>query len=61
MQYSLLILDLVPLADKALLMFLSHVLVKFVLAEETFATKLAEGMDTALNFVSVSRRAIPSL
>ena len=45
---SLLIADLVALADKAFFVFFPHVGVQFVVAEEALATESAHGMDTAL-------------
>lgn len=45
----LLVLNFIPFADKAFLVFLSHVAVVFVHTEKAFSAKLAHRMDTTLD------------
>ena len=45
------VLDLITLADEALLVLLTHVRVELVVAKEALATELAEGMDAAFDLL----------
>ena len=57
-MYSLLVLNFVALANKALFVILPHVLVQLVVAEEAFAAELAHGVHASLNLLLRHRALI---
>ena len=59
-MYSLLVLNFVALANKALFVILPHVLVQLVVAEEAFAAELAHGVHTSLDLL-LRHRALVDL
>ena len=59
-RYSLLVLDFIALADKALFVVLSHVLIELVVAEEALAAELAHGVHASLNLL-LRHRALVDL
>ena len=48
---SLLIPDLIPLADEALLVLFAHMLEELVVAKHTFTTELAQRMRLAFDLI----------